>query len=307
MTNRPTPKQLAAACHREFHYLVESYGFTPPPPVPRQRPETVETAETAPFEVRFQGPHLALLVQSIPDGYGTLVQFETLEGERLDVSWLLDRRAPGWSSRGSWKGPLKQIQGYATALRAHASDLLTGDLSGLGDLFADRAEFVRRSEAEARREQAEQRSYEWRDLRPRTLRDQADIARQVRTALGLLRVESRLLRSRLGDGHDASFRTRFAASWEAIEKRLEVERRQGASLTAGDARDWVDDGLRNLLRGVSQVRKAIASGELGGPVAECLEGLDRRSAELRQALDRLGRELEEVIERKGGGSLWEGS
>jgi len=301
MTPRPTSAQLAAACRREFQYLVESYGFTLQP----VKPPAKTAGETAPFEVRFQGPHLALLVQSIPDGYGTLVQFETLEGERLDVSWLLDLRCPGWGSRGSWKGPLNQIQGYAAALGKHAVDLLQGDLSGLADLFADRADFLRRSEEEARRELAEQRSHEWRDLRPRTLRDQADIARQIRTALGLLGAESKLLRSRFGADQDTSFRTRFAASWATIEQRLEAERRQGASLTAGDARDWVDEGLRHLLRGVAQVRQAIASGEIGPAVTASLDALEGRGAELRRGLDRLGRQLEELIERKGGGSLWE--
>jgi len=132
------------------------------------------------------------------------------------------------------------------------------------------------------------------------LLDQMDRVRKIRTALSLLRVESRVLRKKLGTDGAARSRTGFAASWKAIEERLEAERREMASKTASASPAFagVDEGLESCRAQVARLRALLAKEEPGRAVEEGLDVLDRQGETFDRSLEALGRKLASEIDEK---------
>jgi hypothetical protein len=147
------------------------------------------------------------------------------------------------------------------------------------------------------------------------LLEQMDHVRKIRSALGLLRVESKVLRKRLGA--EGAARSGLAESWKAIEGRIDTERRNVADksvLVLGGAEQrsverkpaaeafvwvtWVDEGLRSLLDQVSHLRRAMAFEDPVEKITEGLDALDRQTEKLDRALEGLGRELAAELDEK---------
>jgi hypothetical protein len=130
------------------------------------------------------------------------------------------------------------------------------------------------------------------------LLEQMDRVRKIRTALGLLRVESKVLRRKLGaEGTPASLAS-FAESWRAIEERLEAERREAAAKTEPGAFAWVEKGLLEVREQVSEFRLLLARQAPGEAIAAALDALDQRNASLERSLETLGRQLAADLDEK---------
>jgi hypothetical protein len=130
------------------------------------------------------------------------------------------------------------------------------------------------------------------------LLEQMDRVRKVRSGLGLLRVESRALRKKLGADWAAGSREGFAASWKAIEARLEAERREMVSKPGSEAFTSAIEGLQSCLEQVGQVRALLGREEPGRDLAAKLDALDQQRETLDRSLDSLGRRLAAEIDER---------
>ena len=131
------------------------------------------------------------------------------------------------------------------------------------------------------------------------LLEQMDRVRKVRTALGLLRVESKALRKKLGTDWTERSRAGFAASWKAIEERLETERREVAAKTSwGAPFSAAEAGLEDCLEQVARLRAMLAKGEPGPNLEAGLDALDQLGQTLDRSLEALSRKLGSEIDER---------
>jgi hypothetical protein len=123
------------------------------------------------------------------------------------------------------------------------------------------------------------------------LLERMDRIRKIRSALGLLRVESRALRKKLGTDWAARSRAGFAASWQSIEERLQAERREMVSKPTPGGFGGAEEGLESCLEEVARLRAVLAREEPGRNVEERLDALDRQGETLDRSLEAFGRKL----------------
>ncbi|HTQ79815.1 MAG TPA: hypothetical protein VMM92_07450 [Thermoanaerobaculia bacterium] len=130
------------------------------------------------------------------------------------------------------------------------------------------------------------------------LLEQMDRVRRMRSALGLLRIESRMLRRKLDADWDERVRAGFAASWRSIEERLEAERREAELKTISDELGWLGERLRGLREQVAQCRSILEARGQRRPGAADLDVLDRDSEAFDRSLETLGRQLAAEIDER---------
>lgn len=130
------------------------------------------------------------------------------------------------------------------------------------------------------------------------LLEQTDRVRKVRSGLGLLKIESRALKSKLGAADFAERRAGFVASWQGIEKRLATDRKEMASKPGSEVFVAVGEELERCTGEVGRVRVLLERGEPGAPLEEALAALDRQREALDRSLDTLGRRLTAELDER---------
>jgi hypothetical protein len=205
----------------------------------------------------------------------------------LPAYWLLGQRLPGWRTRSVESDQLVEIRDYAAALRSCADDLFSGDLSALPELFASYAEHRRQEDSRDRREMAVRIAQDIvREAeRPRTVLEQVKIVQGIRSTIGYLRTECRVLLKALGKSLEASSLIRFVESWRARGESLEAELAEFVYVQGLEATPRIVEGLRNAQETATVVQAALASGQADRALMERVATLDHLSKELILALD----------------------
>ncbi|HEV7518261.1 MAG TPA: hypothetical protein VGR07_18335 [Thermoanaerobaculia bacterium] len=96
----------------------------------------------------------------------------------------------------------------------------------------------------------------------------------------------------------ARSRAGFAASWQAIEGRLQAEQREMASKSASGGFGGTEEGLQSCLEQVARLRAVLAWDEPERKVEERLDALDRQGETLDRSLEAFGRRLAAELDEK---------